>query len=74
MKDKTVFIFIVSLAFTASACNQNQPTQNSNKAAARQTAANKANDTNGLLQADTDSTQTLSITNTNSNTNSNIRP
>jgi hypothetical protein len=72
MKDKTRLILIVPIVIAALACNQNQQVQDQNKADTKQVAANKANDTNGLMQADTDSTQTLSTTNSNSNTNLNI--
>jgi len=70
MKNKTNLILVVSLALlVAPGCNQNQSGQNQNKTA--QVAANKAQNTNDLMQADTASTQTLSTTNSNANANSN---
>lgn len=65
-------LMILTGLLTVGACRQNQDVQDQNKANARQTAANKANDTNGLMQADTDSTQTLSTTNSNTNTLTNL--
>lgn len=72
MKNKLNLILIaLSAFFIAPACSQNQESRDQNKAAVRQTAANKANDTNGLMQSNTASTQTLSAANENSNTNLN---
>ena len=69
-----ILISVVAAAsgIAGGACRQNQNVQGRDKANARQTAANKANDTNGLMQADTDSTQTLSTTNSNTNINANL--
>jgi PBP1b-binding outer membrane lipoprotein LpoB len=72
MKNKISFILVVlTTLFIASNCSQNAKVQDQNKATTRETAANKAKDINGLMQADTDSTQTLSTANANSNVNSN---
>ena len=71
MKNKLTLILITLIAsYIASGCSQNAKVENQNNAAVKQTAANKAADTNSLMQSDTASTQTLSTTNTNSNINS----
>jgi hypothetical protein len=72
MKNKLNLILITLIAFlTASGCSQNSQVQNQNKADIKQTAANKAADTNEMMKSDTASTQTLSTTNINSNSNLN---
>lgn len=74
MRNKIVFIVIASIVVLSTfGCgrDRSQSVQDQNKTNTRQVAANKANDTNGLMQADTDSTQTLSTTNSNSNPNVN---
>ncbi len=60
MKNKLNLFLITSIVFfTGYGCTQNTKEQNQNKAAVKQTAANKANDTNAIMQSETASTQTL---------------